>query len=158
MEPRRLTAADERELLAMFELIRGAFAYMDGVIDPPSSVHRLSAGQLAKAPGEPWALGDPIVACMVLTPLPDSLSVGKLAVAEGRQGEGLARRLIDHAEVRAVELGIAWLELEVRLELRANQRAFTALGFHEVERTAHPGYDRPTGITYRRRVGAAHES
>lgn len=140
----------------MFELIRRAFAYMDGVIDPPSSVHRLTAGQLAEGPGEPWALGDPIVACLMLTPRPDSLYIGKLAVAEGQQGKGLARRLIDHAEARAAELGLGWLELEVRIELRANQRAFAALGFHEVERTAHPGYGRPTGITYRRRVGAAH--
>lgn len=142
----------------MFTLIRDSFAYMDGVIDPPSSVHRLRAGQLAEGPGEPWALGDPIVACVVLTPGPNSLYIGKLAVAAGKQGKGLARCLIDHAEARAAKLGLGWLELEVRVELPANQRAFAALGFHEVERTAHPGYDRPTGITYRRAVGAARTS
>lgn len=136
----------------MFELIQHAFAYMDGVIDPPSSVHRLTPEQLAEGPGEPWVLGDPIAACVMLTPRSDALYVGKLAVGPGRQGRGLARQLMDHAAARATELGLRWLELEVRIELVGNQRTFEALGFHEVARTAHPGYDRPTGITYRRRV------
>ena len=138
----------------MHELIREAFAYMDGVIEPPSSVHRLTVAQLAAGPGEPWVIDDPIGACVVLTPRSDSLYVGKLAVAAGRQGEGLARALMDHAEARAVELSLEWLELEVRIELRDNQRTFEALGFREVDRTAHAGYDRPTGITYRRAVVA----
>jgi len=138
----------------MYDLIRDAFAFMEGIVDPPSSVHRLRPAQLAEPPAEPWVLGEPVVAAVVLTPRPNSLYIGKLAVASDRRREGLASRLIEHADQRAAQLGIGWLELEVRVELTANQRAFTSLGFHEVERTAHPGYHRPTGITYRRAVQA----
>ena len=48
--------------------------------------------------------------------------------------------------------GLAMLGLQTRVELVENQTAFRAMGFQEVGRTAHPGYDRPTSITYRRAV------
>ena len=73
-------------------------------------------------------------------------------MAAGFRGQGLARRLIDVAEARAREMGLPALELQSRVELVENQEAFQAMGFQEVGRTAHPGYDRPTSITYRRAV------
>ena len=42
------------------------------------------------------------------------------------------------------------LELQTRVELGANHAAFQRLGFVEVGRTAHDGYDRPTSITFRK--------
>ena len=36
--------------------------------------------------------------------------------------------------------------------LRANQAFFASLGYREVARTAHAGYDRPTSITMRKRL------
>jgi ribosomal protein S18 acetylase RimI-like enzyme len=92
------------------------------------------------------------VACVFLTPQPGALYVGKLAVAASHRGQGLARRLIDLAEARARVLRLPVLELQTRVELVENQAAFRAMGFEEVGRTAHPGYDRPTSITYRRPV------
>ena len=89
---------------------------------------------------------------MFLTPRPGTLYVGKLAVAAGHRGQGLARCLIDRAETRAREMGLPALELQTRVELVENQAAFRAMGFQEVGRTAHPGFDRPTSITYRRAV------
>ena len=64
----------------------------------------------------------------------------------------LARRLLDQAEMRAREMGLPALELQTRVELVENQTAFLAMGFQEVARTAHKGFDRPTSITYRRAV------
>ena len=55
-------------------------------------------------------------------------------------------------EVSASDLGLPVLELQTRVELVENQAAFLAMGFVEVGRTAHKGYDRPTSITYRRAV------
>ena len=92
------------------------------------------------------------VACMFLTPKPGALYVGKLAVAASHRGQGLARRMLDRAEARARDLGLPALELQTRVELVENQAAFLAMGFVEVGRTAHKGYDRPTSITYRRAV------
>ena len=134
-------------------LLRQAFAYMDGRIDPPSSLRDLTPEALTRQArvGELWIIGAP-VACVFLTPKPGALYVGKLAVAESHRGQGLARRLIDLAEARARERGLPALELQTRVELVENQAAFLAMGFREVERTAHEGYERPTSITYRRAV------
>lgn len=138
---------------AILRLLHEAFAFMEGRIDPPSSLRELDATALTRQAqtGEIWTLGAP-VACVFLTPKPGTLYVGKLAVAASHRGQGLARRLIDQAETRAREMQLPALELQTRVELVENQTAFRALGFQEVGRTAHPGFDRPTSITYRRPV------
>jgi ribosomal protein S18 acetylase RimI-like enzyme len=139
-------------LSEVLALIRTEFAYMDGVVDPPSSMHALTVEALATTGNEVWAIGHPVIACVVLTPKPPVLYVGKLAVAAESRRKGHARTLIDHATLRARALGLGALELQVRVELEGNQRAFTALGFVEVGRTAHPGYKRATSVTMRRGV------
>lgn len=134
-------------------LLHEAFAYMEGRIDPPSSLRDLTPEALTRQAevGEIWIIGAP-VACVFLTPKPGALYLGKLAVADSHRCQGLARRLIDLAEDRARALRIPALELQTRVELVENQAAFLAMGFQEVGRTAHDGYDRPTSITYRRAV------
>ncbi|WP_233557069.1 GNAT family N-acetyltransferase [Gemmobacter lutimaris] len=135
-------------------LIRAAFAYMDGRIDPPSSMHRLTEADLSTeaGAGEVWVIGTPPMACMVLTPKADALYVGKLATAEPERGRGLARRLMVRAEARARALGLPALELQSRVELVENHAAFTAMGFMQTGATAHAGYDRPTSLTFRKPV------
>ncbi|MBF9029925.1 GNAT family N-acetyltransferase [Rhodobacterales bacterium HKCCE3408] len=127
---------------------------MDGVIDPPSSMHRLTVADIATTcrEGEVWAIGRPPVACIFLTPKPDALYLGKLAVAETARGQGLARLLVDLAAERAAERGLGWLELQTRVELTQNHATFARLGFVKTAETAHDGYDRPTSITMRRAV------
>ena len=44
------------------------------------------------------------------------------------------------------------LELQTRIELTGNHAAFRRMGFVETARTAHPGFDRPTSITFRKRL------
>ena len=148
MIPRRAGQADLAPTLA---LIRNAFAGMDGVIDPPSSAHRLTLDDLRDS-GALWVIGTPPHACVVLTPKPPVLYLGKLAVAADRRGTGLARRLVDLAVTQARAMALAAVELQVRVELTGNLAAFAAMGFTEVARTAHPGYDRPTSVTLRRTV------
>ena len=133
----------------VLRLIQSEFAYMEGRIDPPSSMHDLTEQALATAP-EVWALGVPPVACMVLTPKDNFLYLGKLAVAASHRGQGLARRLVTQAEARATALGLAGVELQTRIELIENQQAFRAMGFVETARTAHQGHANPTSITYRK--------
>ena len=159
-EARRLRPGDAAlgEALA---LVRAAFAYMDGVVDPPSSVHLLTAEAMARAAteGEVWAIGDPVEATVTLTPKGSALYLGKLAVAEEARGRGLVHELMRMAERRARALGCSRLELQTRIELADNRRAFARLGFVEVAQTAHPGYDRPTSVTMQRAVegiGAEH--
>ena len=155
MTPRRAT--DPTLWPPMLALLREAFAFMAGRIDPPSSLRDLTPEVLTvqAQTGEIWIIDGAdggIAACIVLTPKPGALYLGKLAVAGAYRGQGLARRLIDHAETRARARGLPALELQTRVELVENQAAFLAMGFVEVGRTAHAGYERPTSITYRRAV------
>ena len=141
---------------ALLDLIQAEFAFMDGRIDPPSSMHRLTASDIAQQAQdeEIWVIGAPPVACIFLTRKGTRLYLGKLAVAADHRRSGLARALVGLAEERARALGLSELELQVRVELDENQRAFAAMGFTETGRTAHKGYDRPTSITMCRPVVA----
>lgn len=150
--PRRLSPDDD--LMPVLDLLRAAFAYMDGVIDPPSSLGRMGLADLRAEAGraELWVIDPGPRACVILTPRADTLYLGKLAVAEGARGRGLARVLVDLSCERARALGLPQVTLQTRVELHGNHAAFRALGFAETGRTAHPGHDRPTSITFRRPV------
>lgn len=152
MDPRRLTPDDD--MAPVLALIRRAFAGMEGRIDPPSSMHRLTVAEIAAqaGAGEVWVIGQPALACLFLTPEPDALYLHKLAVDPGAQGKGHARRLIDLADTRARARGLPRLRLQTRVELAENHAAFRAMGFAQTAATAHPGFSRPTSITFERPV------
>jgi len=152
--PRRATSTEDWP--AILQLIRTSFAFMDARIDPPSSMHRLTAADIEaqNQTGEVWLIGAPVRACVFLTPTPTSLYIGKLAVDAAHRRQGLARRLIALAEERARARALPVLELQTRVELVENQQAFAAMGFVQTAATAHPGYDRPTSLTLQRRVRA----
>ena len=140
--------ADFSDWDGLLALILRSFAYMDGVIDPPSSAHRLTAAALARrAQEEHLHLIAPLRACAFLAPQADALYIGKLAVDPGQQGNGLGRALIAEAAGLARALGLPRLRLETRIELTGNHAAFAHMGFVRVAEKAHPGFDRITSIT-----------
>lgn len=145
---------DDAALADILALLHRSFAYMDGRINPPSSLHRLGRAEVATfcQTGEIWSIGTPPVACVFLTPQQDSLYLGRLAVNADHRGKGLARRLVDLADRRAVALGLPFLELKTRIELIENHHAFARMGFSEVAKAAHPGFEQPTYIVMRRPV------
>lgn len=138
----------------LLRLIQLAFAGMEGRIDPPSSIHSLSAADLEhmSETSEVWVIGTPPQACVILTPKPQVLYVGKLSVAYANKRKGHARTLIELAESRARALGLPLLELEVRVELVENHAAFLAMGFQQTCATAHEGFDCPTSLTFQKSV------
>lgn len=135
------------ELLA---LIMGSFAYMDSVIDPPSSAHRLTVDSLKdKARDEIGLIAEVdgrLLGCAFLRPEPDFLYVGKLAVSPEAQGSGIGSRFLTEAEAIARDLGKPTLRLETRIELTGNHRRFGAWGFVRTAEKSHAGYDRITFI------------
>lgn len=154
MTPRRFSPVDDpAPLLA---LIRESFSYMDGRIDPPSSMHRLTCGDIARqaVAGEVWVIGSAKapLACVFLTPKPPSLYLGKLAVAERARGMGHARTLVALAEDRARVLGLTELTLQTRVELVENHMTFRALGFVQSGETVHPGFERTTSLTFTKAI------
>ena len=141
---------------AVLGLILDAFAYMDDVIDPPSSAKLLTVENLQQKAGREHALvlfeGETPVGCIFCDPRRDCLYVGKLAVSQAWRGKGLGKQLIGEAAALARQLGYGELELQTRVELTANHRFFEALGFIKTGETAHAGYDRPTSITMRKQI------
>ncbi|MDH4413762.1 MAG: GNAT family N-acetyltransferase [Rhizobium sp.] len=135
------------ELLA---LIMGSFAYMDGVIDPPSSAHRLTVVSLKdKARDEIGLIAEidgRLLGCAFLRAEPDFLYVGKLAVSPEAQGSGIGSRFLAEAEAIARDLRKRALRLETRIELTGNHRRFGAWGFIRTAEKSHAGYDRPTFV------------
>ena len=159
MKPQR--AQDPFDWPHLRDLLARAFAGMEGRIDPPSSLHDLTAGDIAAQAvvGEVWVIGAPAVACVFLTPRAHSLYLGKLAVDPAVQRMGYGRRLIGVAEMRAHALGLPTLELSTRIELKENHAAFRALGFVQTGQSAHPGFDVPTTLNFTKHLGsAAHQS
>lgn len=153
MTPERLHAEDPH-LSEVLALIQRSFSYMEGRIDPPSSMRELTVEGMSRhcESGEIWILGTPIVACMFLTPKEDCLYLGKLAVDGNKRGAGLARCLVEHALRRARDLRLPAIELQTRVELVENHATFSRLGFVQTGTTAHAGYDRPTSLVFRRPV------
>lgn len=147
------------DLYAIYALLTDAFAYMEGRIDPPSSLAQLDVQSLRvlAATSEIWAITVAArpVACMILTPQPDALYLGKLAVDTGHRGQGLGGRMVAHADHRAATLGLPRLRLQTRVELVENHATFAAFGFVTTAQTAHPGYDRPTSLTMEKPVPIA---
>jgi N-acetylglutamate synthase-like GNAT family acetyltransferase len=139
------------ELMA---LIRSSFAYMDGVIDPPSSAHRLTLASLAQKSVDEIAYvaseNGRLVGCVFLKPEADCLYVGKLAVAPGQQGKGIGRQLLAVAETIAGERQLCVLRLETRIELTGNHDTFGRWGFEKTAEKSHAGFDRVTFIEMRK--------
>jgi ribosomal protein S18 acetylase RimI-like enzyme len=144
---RGLTPADAPGVAAV---IRAAFADQGALTEPPSSALRENAeavaGKIAAGGGAGLEAAGEWVGAVLWTPQDDALYVGRLAVAPAGRGQGLAARLIAEAEVFARERGFKRLRLHARLALPMNRRLFARLGFTEVERRAHPGYDEPTFV------------
>lgn len=141
---------------ALLGLLQAAFAPMDGRIDPPSSLHGMTADDLrAKAGREHLIIARDhgrLLGCIFAALRDDCVYVGKLAVAAQARRRGVARALIDAAESIARHRGRTALELQTRVELSDNHATFAALGFIKVSESAHAGYTRPTSITMRRPV------
>ncbi len=139
------------ELLA---LIVSSFSYMDDIIDPPSSAHRLTLASLAQKTSEEIAFvaieDGKLLGCVFLRPEPTCLYVGKLAVAPGLQRKGIGRRLLDVTEKTAQDLDLSALRLETRIELIGNHTTFGRWGFHKTAEKSHPGFDRITFIEMRK--------
>lgn len=153
---RRIGPGEAGPWEAVMALLQEAFAFMEGRIDPPSSLARMHAADLACAAKTGVALiaeaGPRPVGCLFARIAGDSLALTKIAVAEGWRGQGLARRLIAAAEAEARARGLDALSLQSRVELMESHAAFARLGFKMVGSSAHPGYGRPTSLTFRRPI------
>lgn len=141
----------------LLELICGAFAYMDGVIDPPSSAHGLTLQTLReKANDELCYIAydgkEALLGCIFCKTEPATLYIGKLAVSPQAQGKGIGAALCAVAEKTAQELGLKALRLQTRIELVGNHTKFGRWGFVKTAERSHAGYERITYIEMQKQV------
>jgi predicted GNAT family N-acyltransferase len=151
-----LAPASFKDWRGLMALLQDAFAYMDGRIDPPSSLHALTEADLqAKASVEHLILAhehERLLGCAFAAVRDGSVYVGKVAVSAEVRGQGIARQMLEVAVSIALKTGRPCLELQTRVELIENHQAFAALGFKKVSESAHAGYARATSITMQRQV------
>jgi ribosomal protein S18 acetylase RimI-like enzyme len=133
------------------KLLHVAFLGMEGRIDPPSSLHKLTEAEINEFAADEILIGiegeeEGLVACLFASVKGDYFYLSKWAVHPDFQRMGCARALLDWIEETAASYGLKYLILETRIELIENHITFEKLGFVKVSESAHDGFDRPTRI------------
>lgn len=145
------------EWAALIEL-QQAFRYMEGRIDPPTSLETMGIEALEKKAQDEILIvaqdDGKLVGCAFAALRDDCVYLSKVAVALTSRRQGITRSMLKAADEIARQHGKPYLELQTRVELIENHLAFGAMGFVKVAETAHPGYSRATSITMRRCVTA----
>lgn len=150
-----LRAAARADAAQIAATIAAAFEQYRGKLVPESGAFgetaEAIAAELAKGTGAIVAeRNGEMVGCVMIQEREGDLYFGRLAVPPAARGTGLARRLIDAVEADARRRGLSGVRLGVRVVLTDNQRLFRSLGYREISREAHPGFDYPTSINMRK--------
>jgi len=150
-----LRAATPSDAAAIAAVIAASFAQYRGQLVPESGAFRETAdsvaADLSKGAGAIVAeRNGEMLGCVLVEEMEGDLYFGRLSVLPSARGLGLARLLIDAVEVEARQRGLAGVRLGVRVVLTGNQRLFQSLGYREISREAHPGFDHPTSINMRK--------
>lgn len=82
---------------------------------------------------------------------PDHVFVDNVAVDPERQGGGIGRMLLEHAEGRAIEEGVDELQLLTHELMTQNRSMYGHLGWEETERRDEEGFSR---VYFRKRLGS----
>lgn len=149
---RAATAADAAGVAAT---IAAAFEQYRGRLEPESGALRETTdGITAELARESGAIiaerNGRIVGCVMVKLVEDDLYFGRLSVVPEARGQGIGRRLVEAVEDEARRRELAGVRLGVRIVLVENQRFFLSLGYVEVSREAHEGFDHPTSINMRK--------
>ena len=150
-----LRAASAADAPAIAATIAAAFTQYRGRLVPESGAFRETADVIAHqlANGAAAIVAErngTMIGCVMTELLEGDLYFGRLAVLPAARGLGLAGRLIAAVEDDARRRGLPGVRLGVRIALPDNQRLFQSLGYREISREAHPGFDHPTSINMRK--------
>ena len=140
LEPRPATTADAA---AISECVHVAYShYVERIGAPPGpmlddydQVVRDHRAYVIEERGE-------VVGALVLVEKEHGLLLDNVAVRPSRQGEGIGRRLLLHAEAEARRLGYADLDLYTHQMMTENIAMYARCGYEEVERRVERGFSR----------------
>ena len=79
---------------------------------------------------------------MIAWPEPDAYFIDNIAVDPQSQGDGLGRRLIDHAVAEAEKRKLSALRLYTNVLMTENQSMYAHIGFVETHRVVENGFHR----------------
>jgi ribosomal protein S18 acetylase RimI-like enzyme len=140
---------------AAASLVRTAFAAQSRATDPPSGALGETtasvAAKLAEGGGAGAEAAGALVGVVLWVETDGALYIGRVSVAPGWRGQGIARALLTAGEAEARRRGLKRMTLRVRLALEENQRLFAGFGFAPVGQGAHPGYSEPTFLVMEKR-------
>ena len=86
--------------------------------------------------------GGEIVGALVLIDKEDGILLDNVAVLPSRQGEGIGRRLVEHAESEARRLGHRHLDLYTHQQMTENIAMYARSGYEEIDRRTERGFPR----------------
>jgi predicted N-acetyltransferase YhbS len=149
---RGATAVDAPAIAAT---ISTAFEQYRGQLAPESGAFRETAeaiaNELASDSGAIVAeRNGRMLGCVMVKLLEGDLYFGRLSVLPSARGQGLAKRLVEAVEDEARRRELSGVRCGVRIVLTENQRLFASLGYLEISREAHEGFDHPTSINLRK--------
>ena len=139
-EPRPATASDAA---GISECVRTAYShYIERIgtspgpmLDDYERVVRDHRAYVIEDRGE-------IIGALVLMDKENGLLFDNIAVLPSRQGEGIGRRLIEHAESEARRLGHRHLDLYTHQRMTENIAMYTRYGYEEIDRRTERGFPR----------------
>jgi len=139
-----LRDATEDDIPAIVAITQAAFGEYESLLDPPSSVRdetpekvraKLRDGVTVLA-----LLKDEPVGAVYFSPRGTFGYMGRLSVLPAQRGQGIGGALVAHVEARARALGLAYMELGVRVALPHLIAMYERLGYRIAEERSHPGY------------------
>jgi predicted N-acetyltransferase YhbS len=150
-----LRAATAADALAVAATIARSFEQYRGKLVPESGAFRETAdgiaAELARDSGAILAeQNGEVLGCVMLKLVEGDIYFGRLSVLPSARGRGIARRLVEAVEDEARRRELGGVRLGVRIVLAENQRLFASLGYVEISREAHEGFDHPTSISMRK--------
>ena len=140
VEPRPAAASDAA---GISDCVRAAYTqYIERIGTPPGPM--LDDYAQVVRDHRAWVIDDGgrVVGVLVLMDKEDGLLLDNVAVLPERQGEGIGRRLIEHAESEARRLGHRHLDLYTHERMTENIAMYGRIGYEEVERRTERGFPR----------------
>ena len=140
VEPRPAAASDAA---GISECVRAAYShYIERIGTAPGPM--LDDYAQVVRDHRAWVIDDGgrVVGVLVLMDKEDGLLLDNVAVLPECQGEGIGRRLIEHAESEARRLGHRHLDLYTHERMTENIAMYGRIGYEEVERRTERGFPR----------------
>ncbi len=138
----RIRLAGIADAALVHRIMQEPFAEYHGVLDPPSSAHAETVGDVARAlaaggGARAW-LGAKAVGSVRYGRQPDHFYIGRISVLPAYRGRGIGGALVTFLEGHARARAIPEVRLEVRLALDKNLARYERLGYQIREIVPHP--------------------